>query len=340
MKVLDGQQRRWRAGLFMTLRLVAGGSKQPPCVGVAVRPEQGLGIGRLDDKPLLHHRDPAAELGQHRQIMRDQHQRHVAILDQPAHQIEDACLCRHIQRRRRLVGDQQRRLQRDGLRDHHPLALAAGQFMRIAVQTVSRGGKTDAVELGSGDLARFGKACAGVDHQRFGDLRADRANRVQRRHRLLENHPDAPPANTAHRRLVQREQILAVKPRRAAAMRAVRKQSHHRKRRHRLAGAGLTGDTEDLPRRDRQADVANGVDAADAHGQIVDGEARGTHRRLRNLGSRWSRSPSPVRFSPRTVAMMASPGSTARCGAKLIMVWLSASIRPHDGSGGCAPSPT
>ena len=212
--------------------------------------------------------------------------------------------------------------------------------MRIAVQPVSRGGKTDAVELGSGDLARFGKASAGVDHQRFGDLRADRANRVQRRHRLLKNHPDAPSANAAHRRLVQREQILAVKPRRAAAKRAVRKQSHHRKRRHRLAGAGLTGDTEDLPRRDRQADVANGVDAADAHGQIVDGEARGTHRRLRNLGSRWSRSPSPVRFSPRTVAMMASPGSTARCGAKLIMVWLSASIRPHDGSGGCAPSPT
>ena len=212
--------------------------------------------------------------------------------------------------------------------------------MRIAVQPVTRGRKPHPVELGGGDLARFGKAHPGMDYQRFGNLCADCANRIQRRHRLLKNHPYAPPANAAHRRLVQREQILAVKPRRPATMRAVRKQSHHRKRRHRLAGAGFTGDTEDLPRRDRQADVTNGVGVTDAHGQIVDGEARGTHRCLRNLGSRWSRSPSPVRFSPRTVAMMASPGSTARCGAKLIIVWLSASIRPHDGSGGCAPSPT
>ena len=270
----------------MAFRLVAGSSKQPTRIGVTVGPEQGLGIGCLDDKPLLHHRDPAAEFGQHCQIMRDQHQRHVTFLDQPAHQIENACLRRHIQRRRRLVGDQQCRLQRDGLRDHHPLALAAGQFMRIAVQPVTRGRKPHPVKLGSGDLARFGRAHPGMDYQRFGNLCADCANRIQRRHRLLKNHPYASPANAAHRRLVQSKQILTVKPRRAAAKRAVRKQSHHRKRRHRLAGAGFTGDAEDLPRRDRQADVTNGVGVTDAHGQIVDGEARGTHRCLRNLGSR------------------------------------------------------
>ena len=36
----------------------------------------------------------------------------------------------------------------------------------------------------------------------------------------------------------------------------------------------------------------------------------------------------------------AMPGTIASQGAKEIMVWLSASIRPQDGVGGWAPSPT
>jgi hypothetical protein len=34
------------------------------------------------------------------------------------------------------------------------------------------------------------------------------------------------------------------------------------------------------------------------------------------------------------------PGKIASQGAKEIIVWLSASIRPQDGVGGCAPKPT
>ena len=60
----------------------------------------------------------------------------------------------------------------------------------------------------------------------------------------------------------------------------------------------------------------------------------------RTRGSIRSRSPSPIRFRPRTVSTIARPGTSARWGAREIIVWLSASIRPQDGIGGCAPSPT
>ena len=52
---------------------------------------------------------------------------------QLAQQVEDLRLDRHVERGRRLVGDQQLRLagQRHG--DHHALAHAAGELVRIVV---------------------------------------------------------------------------------------------------------------------------------------------------------------------------------------------------------------
>ena len=46
-------------------------------------------------------------------------------------QIEDLGLDRDVERRRRLVGDQQLRLVGERHRDHHALAHAAGELVRI-----------------------------------------------------------------------------------------------------------------------------------------------------------------------------------------------------------------
>ena len=74
---------------------------------------------------------------------------------------------------------------------------------------------------------------------------------------------------------------------------------------------------------------------------LAGGDEEPRHARIRRMrGSRRSRSPSPIRLSPSTVSTMARPGTSARCGASAIIVWLSASIRPQEGVGGCAPSPT
>ena len=77
-----------------------------------------------------------------------------------------------------------------------------------------------------------------------------------------------------------------------------------------------------------------------ARGLARDEEEAGHARTRRSRGSRRSRRPSPMRLRPRTVSTMARPGTSARCGAMAIMVWLSASIRPQEGVGGWAPRPT
>ena len=52
---------------------------------------------------------------------------------QVAQQVQHLRLDRDVERRHRLVGDQQLRLQRERARDADPLALAAGELVRVAV---------------------------------------------------------------------------------------------------------------------------------------------------------------------------------------------------------------
>ena len=46
-------------------------------------------------------------------------------------ELQDLGLDGHVERRRRLVGDQQRRFQREAHRDHRPLAHAARELVRV-----------------------------------------------------------------------------------------------------------------------------------------------------------------------------------------------------------------
>src|SRR5437016_7958609 len=56
-------------------------------------------------------------------------------------------------------------------------------------------------------------------------------------------------------------------------------------------------------------------------------------------GSRASRSPSPSKFSASTVMKIARPGHTAIHGAVPRYACAILSMDPHDGVGGCVPSP-
>ena len=67
-----------------------------------------------------------------------------------AQQVEDLRLDRHVERGRRLVGDEQLRLARERHRDHRALAHAAGELVRIVLQPRLRVRDPDLVEqLGS-----------------------------------------------------------------------------------------------------------------------------------------------------------------------------------------------
>ena len=75
----------------------------------------------------------SASFGDDAEIVRDEQQRQVERRLHVAQQIEDLRLDRDVERGRRLVGDDQRRLagQRHG--DQHALAHAAGELVRVVV---------------------------------------------------------------------------------------------------------------------------------------------------------------------------------------------------------------
>ena len=81
--------------------------------------------GQFDNAAEIHHGHIVADMAHHRQVMRDENHRHVALLAQRHEQVKDLRLDRHIQRRDRFVSDQQPRLQRQSPGDSHPLTLSA-----------------------------------------------------------------------------------------------------------------------------------------------------------------------------------------------------------------------
>ena len=66
------------------------------------------------------------------------------LAHQVAEQVEDLGLDHDVESRRRLVGDDQARVAREGHRDHHALPLPAGELVGVRVGTA--GGESDPVE--------------------------------------------------------------------------------------------------------------------------------------------------------------------------------------------------
>ena len=86
----------------------------------------------LDDPPQVHDRDPVGEVGRRREVVRDHEDAH-PVLAQPVEERQDPRPHRDVEHRDRLVGDQQLRLEHERGRDRDPLALAARELVRIAV---------------------------------------------------------------------------------------------------------------------------------------------------------------------------------------------------------------
>ena len=66
----------------------------------------------LDDAPGVHHGDAIGGLGDDAHVVRDQHHRGAVVAAQPLQELDDLRLDRHVERGRRLVGDDQLRLRR------------------------------------------------------------------------------------------------------------------------------------------------------------------------------------------------------------------------------------
>jgi hypothetical protein len=194
----------------------------------------------LDDLAVVHDTDHVGDAPHDAEVVGDEQQAHAEPLADVGQQLEDLRLHRHVERGGRLVGDQEVRLVRQRHRDHHALALAAGELVRVGAEP--RGGIADA-DLGQeldDAFARGGPTHAAVQHQDLADLPLDRVQRIERGHRLLEDDRDVVAAELAQLAFRQCQDLAALEADLAGRMMRGRGQElHHAQRAHRFARAGF-----------------------------------------------------------------------------------------------------
>src|SRR5438128_1484007 len=179
------------------------------------------------------------------------------------------------------------------------------------------------------------------------DLLSAGHDRVERGHRLLEDHRHARAAQLAQARLARRENVLAIDhdaP--GGSAQGIGEKSHRRLRDHGLARSRFTHQADDLSCLDRKAgaiDRERSVGAGGQRdGQIANVENRlrsGAHSRLLILGSSVSRKPSPSMLTASTVSARTMPGNRMLCGKTRNSARPSAMILPQVGLSGGMPTP-
>ena len=96
--------------------------------------EHGIGLAGLNHPPKVHHRDAVGDMLNDAEIMTDEQVGEPEFLLQILQQVQHLRPHRHIERRHRLITDDQFRTRREGTSDGDALALAAGELMRIALR--------------------------------------------------------------------------------------------------------------------------------------------------------------------------------------------------------------
>src|SRR5439155_15776773 len=88
----------------------------------------------LDNLAEIHDRDAMADVFDDSEVVRDEEIREAELALQVAQKVDYLCLHRDVERRDRLVADDEARMQGQGAGDADALALAAGEFVRVAAE--------------------------------------------------------------------------------------------------------------------------------------------------------------------------------------------------------------
>ncbi len=154
-------------------------------------------LAELDDLALLHDRDPVRNLGHDPKIVRDEQNTGVVRFLKLLDQLQDLRLCRDVQGRGRLVGDEDLGLQNERHRDHGALSLAPRELVRIGVQKLLRLRQLNRDQHVQHGALALGLVLPAVNRHHLIDLVADGHDGVESGHGLLENHGDIVAANLA-----------------------------------------------------------------------------------------------------------------------------------------------
>ena len=212
-----------------------------------------LVVADLDDAPEVHHRDAVGDVAHHRQVVGDEDVGELELLLELLQQVDDLRLHRDVERRHRLVADDDLGVERQCPRHADALALPAGELVRVAVLVV--GVEADPVQ----QRAHLAALLLARHHARWisyglADDVADRHARVQRGVGVLEDDLDvggaspAGPAGRARR---------CPCPRRSPGppVGSTRRSSARDERR--LAAAGLADQAERLPAVQRRSETSS-----------------------------------------------------------------------------------
>ena len=249
------------------VRAVGMAGQQRPRVGMA-RIGQHLGRGPgLHGLPGVHHGDGIAELGDDAEVVRHEQHGDAEFLGERFQELQDLQLRRDIERRGRLVGDDEGRAAGQRAGDHQPLALAAGELVRIALEhgfglrdlhaAQQRHEMGAAVPLG----AQLRGAVPAQHRQQLG---ADLEYGVQGQVGVLRDEADAAAAHAPrHLAVAQGQQVLALEQDLAAVDGGgLGDDAEDRARQGGLAATGFADHAQNMPA--RQASARRGRGSAPA----------------------------------------------------------------------------
>jgi hypothetical protein len=195
--------------------------------------------------------------------MRDDDQRDVQPAREVLHQFQDLRLDRHIERRCRLVGDDEFGVAGEPDGDHHALAHAPGELMRILLEPRLGLGNADQPQEFDGARPRLFLVHTEMDGKGLADLQADLEERIERGHRLLEDHGNVAAAHLPHRLIIEVEEAAAIEHDASTRMAgAARQQPHDGEGGHGFAGAGFADDGDGFPGFDAEAQPIDGVNGS------------------------------------------------------------------------------
>ena len=192
-------QRMWHRPLYrrkrLSRRIVQGWNAAQQSLGVRMlRGAEKFPDGCMfNHSPEVHDGDVVSHLGNHPQIVGDQHHSHPSFGLKAPEEVQNLCLGGNVERGRWFIGDEQPRITRKCKGNHRPLTQATGKLIGELVHA-SLGPRN------THHLQQFYCPVTGftflddrvVDADGLNDLVSNGVNRAETRHRLLENERDIP----------------------------------------------------------------------------------------------------------------------------------------------------
>lgn len=228
------------------------------CLGVGVtrRAEDLVGRALLEDRAEIHHHHPVGQASHRSEVVGDQQVAQAALALDPRQQVEHGAADRHVERRGRLVQDEDRRLDRERAGDGDALTLTTAEAAGVAVHELR--GETYLLEEPAHPGPSLGAVQVRVQAERLRHGVASGHPWIQRGQRVLEDHLDFA-VRLPQRPLRKGGQLdVAERDRASGGLGEAGDAACQR----RLARAALADDGEGLPRPDGEVDTVERRDTA------------------------------------------------------------------------------